>query len=852
ATDVLDWTDNSTDRSVTHTGLYLTNGQTYFFSVMAKNGSALPTGVTISDGQMVDSTPPSSIASVKDGTAADITFASSSTQLSANWTESLDSQSGIAKYWYAVGSSLGATDVLGWTDNGAGNSVTVTGLNLTEGQTYYFRVKAENNAGLLSPESTSNGQSVETTPPPPVATVNDGAGFDAFYALSASQLSANWTEVSDTESGIKQYLYAIGSEPGATDVVNWTGNSQSTSVTHTGLNLQSGKTYYFSVAAENGAGLWSAPANSNGQTVEVTPPAAVAAVNDGTGADIQYATSSVKLSANWTATTDPESGVAKYWYSIGTTQGGTDVLNWRNNMLNISVTKTNLNLTNGQTYYFNIKAENGVGLFSDITSSNGQIVETTPPDAVASVNDGLGSDIQYAFSTVQLSANWLQTADAESGVARYFYAIGTSAGTDDVVDWTDNGTNLSVTRTGLNLTNGQTYYFSVKAENGVGLQSVPSDSDGQTIDVTAPDAVAVVNDSTGSDIQYAASTSELSANWTEAADAESGIAKYWYAIGTTPGGTDVSDWTDNGTGTFITRTGLILMNGVTYYFTVKAENKAGLQSAPNSSNGATVDTALPAGATGLSAVAGDRIVILTWSNPDEPDFAGVKIIRKTGQYPADVSDGDVVYDGTGESFTDTDLTNDVIYYYAAFAYDKSYNYSSTAGGGATAAAAPYLPVFIIREGWNQVGVSMQGISLQPEKIFGGAVFEIVHYSGQNQYLSDQEKIDLQFGAGYWIYSEKDIGEISIGGIEYGDDTYEQGFNAGWNMFSVPFNTSLKWSSENVSLTCGGITTPLKAIYHYDNEAVYVKINPDADNYLLPWKGYWIYSTEACKLKFTIK
>jgi len=31
-----------------------------------------------------------------------------------------------------------------------------------------------------------------------------------------------------------------------------------------------------------------------------------------------------------------------------------------------------------------------------------------------------------------------------------------------------------------------------------------------------------------------------------AADPESGITKYWFAIGSTPGAADVVDWTDNG------------------------------------------------------------------------------------------------------------------------------------------------------------------------------------------------------------------------------------------------------------------------------------------------------------------
>jgi len=60
---------------------------------------------------------------------------------------------------------------------------------------------------------------------------------------------------------------------------------------------------------------------------------------------------------------------------------------------------------------------------------------------------------------------------------------------------------------------------------------------------------------------------------------ESGIAEYQYAIGTFPGGTDVADWTSAGTETEITHYGLNLIEGQSYYFTVRAKNRSGLSGA---------------------------------------------------------------------------------------------------------------------------------------------------------------------------------------------------------------------------------------------------------------------------------
>ena len=62
-------------------------------------------------------------------------------------------------------------------------------------------------------------------------------------------------------------------------------------------------------------------------------------------------------------------------------------------------------------------------------------------------------------------------------------------------------------------------------------------------DTTAPGAPPVVRDGTGQDQSICLSTTQLSANWDMAIDTESGIKGYQYAIGTSQGGTNVTNWT---------------------------------------------------------------------------------------------------------------------------------------------------------------------------------------------------------------------------------------------------------------------------------------------------------------------
>ncbi|MES2515010.1 MAG: N-acetylmuramoyl-L-alanine amidase [Bacteroidota bacterium] len=108
--------------------------------------------------------------------------------------------------------------------------------------------------------------------------------------------------------------------------------------------------------------------------IDWTNPSNITAINDGKTADINVVVTSDSLSANWSSSNDPNSAIAKYWYSIGTSPGAVNTLTWTSNWGDTAVTAKNLVLTNGVTYYFNVRSENGAGLLSNIISTNGQTV----------------------------------------------------------------------------------------------------------------------------------------------------------------------------------------------------------------------------------------------------------------------------------------------------------------------------------------------------------------------------------------------------------------------------------------------------------------------------------------------
>lgn len=102
----------------------------------------------------------------------------------------------------------------------------------------------------------------DSTPPPAPTVTASGEG-------SLTTIGASWS-VTGAQSAITLYRYAIGTAPGATDVVNWTTLSDTT-VNRTDLNLLRGQSYYVSVQARNSGGLWSAAGVSKPIVAGVVP-----------------------------------------------------------------------------------------------------------------------------------------------------------------------------------------------------------------------------------------------------------------------------------------------------------------------------------------------------------------------------------------------------------------------------------------------------------------------------------------------------------------------------------------------------------------------------------------------------
>ena len=570
------WTDWLTCTTATYGEYTHTGGGTYEFRSRATDamGNVDSYPGTADASIIVDSSAPV-FSFVNDGDGADETYTGSTTTLSANWSAA-DLESGVNHYEYAIGTFSGDTSILGWTALGTNTNVTNSSLTLAHGTTYFITVRAFNNSGYYS-EQSSNGIKADHQPP----TVSMSAPNAAY--TGSLDFAVTWSATDGAgESGVQNYT--VQYKDGAGAWTDWT-PTQTTDTTRTFSGLHA-HTYYFRVIAQDNMGNWSAypttPDYYKTTTVDTSQPSAPGNISDGatSGDDLDFIADAATFSGRWDAVSSTP-GIQSYSYRIGTSAGLGDVVDWTETT-DTFFTETGLSLTETQTYYITVKAKNLAGDFGYEGSSDGITIDLTSPTcAVASLWAFQGSE--------SFSVSW-SGADATAGIADYDVQYKLGAGGT----WTDWLTATTLTSDLFPGADNSTYYFQCRARDNADLFTSYLNGDGDTfttVDTYLPLAPATVSDSSGADIDYSSDLTAMSANWATVAD--SAGYKICFGKGELPNNCDVMPWTDNGASTSFATSGLSLSHGETYFARVLAYNFAGTQGAPGNSDGVLVDTAKP-------------------------------------------------------------------------------------------------------------------------------------------------------------------------------------------------------------------------------------------------------------------
>ena len=443
--------------------------------------------------------------------------------------------------------------------------VSLSGLNLQHGERYYMCIRVIDGkspgGGPAPPDmlqrmqewtSCGNGITVDLVPPmaAPVK-IGPPESEGALFTSSPSELSVAWGAFEDVEvqdptvsssslssssqvfsSGVQHYSVAVGTIPGAEDLVPRTVVGDELYHVFGNLTLVSGKSYYATVWAVDHVGHETKAFSQNSVTVDLTPPIP-GQVFDGADGLLTSQMSLDFVTVSWTDFEDDESGIQSYLWALGSAPELDDIMTWTSAGTDLTAYNTEpLRLRLGQTLYTSVRAINNAGLHTTAVSP-GLVVDNTAP-ITGYVHDGTdcSRDIDYQQDSTSVSACWGAFSDPESGIEYYELGVGTRPGLDNIRQFLHNGLTTSGKVGNLNLKDGWRVYVTVRACNRADACSNVT-SNGVVIDRSPPLSGVVLDGFGGIDLKYTPMDKLVTAHWVAFQDPQSGIVGYDYCVSTT-------------------------------------------------------------------------------------------------------------------------------------------------------------------------------------------------------------------------------------------------------------------------------------------------------------------------------
>ncbi|XP_055958832.1 uncharacterized protein LOC126829498 [Patella vulgata] len=337
---------------------------------------------------------------------------------------------------------------------------------------------------------------------------------------------------------------------------------------------------------------------SDGITVDLTPPTGGRVWVENLK-DFKYQSSSSDVTVYWDNFIDVEenggitvhpSGISQYHLSIGSVEGGEDIVTKHSvGLINHKIFH-HLSLQNGHTYYVTIQATDFVNRTKTLYSE-GFIIDNSPP---LSTHKPIQFTNTYIQSNDVLSMCWTGSfKDIESGISQYRWAIGSRPGHQDITKYTTTPNDCAEANVNGMLLDGHTYFVTVQAINGAGL-STTIISRPVTVDATPPTVGHVIDvlDSDGDDVDYITNQSPLSVRWQGFHDPHSSMKYYTVKVGTCNDCDDIIPEIKTGTSQFFTFPQSKLAPGIKYITTVTGCNMADMCTSAFS-DGVIVDHTAP-------------------------------------------------------------------------------------------------------------------------------------------------------------------------------------------------------------------------------------------------------------------
>ena len=303
----------------------------------------------------------------------------------------------------------------------------------------------------------------------------------------------------DSLSGIARFYFALGTSPGAADVVPWAYTKSIADTLLTGLTLQPGVQYFASAYAIDRVGNKSETLSGDGfmvplqidETETIIENIAIASSNR---SFTQGAKAGDVISLIFRTKEQIKRPVVMI---AGNTA---DVVGFGDNWF---ATKTMVPSDSEGVVLFNFTPEdlNGDprGSYSETTDGSQVIYDNSAPVISHLYEGSFAQDRDNILTTDSLYLG-MAGSDPLSGIGQFYFALGTSPGAADVVPWAKTKSIRDTLLTGLALQSDVQYFVSAYAIDRVGNKSETRSGDGFMVNYIPPETgitVAEVDDTPG-------------------------------------------------------------------------------------------------------------------------------------------------------------------------------------------------------------------------------------------------------------------------------------------------------------------------------------------------------------------
>ena len=303
----------------------------------------------------------------------------------------------------------------------------------------------------------------------------------------------------DSLSGIARFYFALGTSPGAADVVPWAYTKSIADTLLTGLALQPGVQYFASAYAIDRVGNKSETLSGDGfmvplqidETETIIENIAIASSNR---SFTQGAKAGDVISLIFRTKEQIKRPVVMI---AGNTA---DVVGFGDNWF---ATKTMAPSDSEGVVLFNFTPEdlNGDprGSYSETTDGSQVIYDNSAPVISHLYEGSFAQDRDNILTTDSLYLG-MAGSDPLSGIGQFYFALGTSPGAADVVPWVQTKSIADTLLTGLALQSDVQYFVSAYAIDRVGNKSETRSGDGFMVNYIPPETgitVAEVDDTPG-------------------------------------------------------------------------------------------------------------------------------------------------------------------------------------------------------------------------------------------------------------------------------------------------------------------------------------------------------------------